>query len=43
MAHELNINVGGMNVLRGLLEENLEDIKESVTKPSFYAILPIRK
>jgi len=26
-AHELNINVGGMNVLRGLLEENLEDIK----------------
>lgn len=29
-AHELNINVGGMNVLRGLLEENLEDIKEGV-------------
>ena len=29
-AHEFNINVGGMNVLRGLLEENLEDIKEGV-------------
>ena len=29
-AHEFNIHVGGMNVLRGLLEENLEDIKEGV-------------
>ena len=34
-AHELNINVGGMNVLRGLLEENLEDIKESVQNLHF--------
>ena len=29
-ACEFHINVGGMNVLRGLLEEKLEDIKEGV-------------
>ncbi len=34
-ANKFNIHVGGMNVLRGLLEENLEDIKEGVQNLHF--------
>lgn len=34
-ANEFHIDVGGMNVLRGLLEENIEDIKEGVMNLHF--------
>lgn len=34
-ANELHIYVGGMNVLRGLLEEELEDIKEGIENLHF--------
>lgn len=34
-ANEFNIHVGGMNVLRGLIEENIEDVKEGVQNLHF--------
>lgn len=34
-ANEFNIHVGGMNVLRGLLEENIDDIKEGAQNLHF--------
>ena len=42
-ANDFNIHVGGMNVLRGLLEENVDDIKEGVQNLHFMRFYQLGK